>query len=60
MNRWDVIFLLGIGLLSMGAAMLSVPVGVIVAGIGLLAFAVIGAQGELPPRPPSPPPGGER
>lgn len=61
MNRWDVIFLLGVGLLALGAGLLLIPAGVIVAGAGLIVFAVIGAQGEPPPaRPPTPPAGGER
>lgn len=59
MNRWDVIFLLGVGLLAIGAGMLLIPAGVIVVGIGLIVFAIIGAQGEPPPvRPTTTPPAG--
>lgn len=58
MSRWDVIFLLGVGLLALGAGLLLIPAGVIVAGIGLIVFAIIGALGEPPPvRPPA---GGDR
>lgn len=48
MNRWDLLFLLGVFLLALGAAMLAIPAGVIVAGIGLIVFAVIGARSEPP------------
>ena len=48
MNRWDVLFLLGVVLLALGAGMLAIPAGVIVSGIGLIVFAVIGARSDTP------------
>lgn len=49
MNRWDALFLVGVILLALGTAMLAIPAGVIVAGIGLIVFAVVGARSASAP-----------
>jgi hypothetical protein len=46
MNRWDVLVAVGVILLAVGAAMISIPAGLIVAGLGCAGFGAAGAWAE--------------
>jgi hypothetical protein len=46
MDRFDVLLLLGIGLVALGFGLIYFPLGLLAGGAGCIAIAVIGARGE--------------
>jgi len=43
MNRWDLLVVFGILLVAVGAALIYIPAGLIVAGLGIGALGIVGA-----------------
>jgi hypothetical protein len=49
MDRFDVLFVIGIMLVATGFGLLSIPLGLIAGGAGCIVFAVLGARAEVKP-----------